>query len=128
MTKKSNPFSPENRIMMESSLRAGLSLARIDLDIVEDFHDQTAKHFQRALKALKTRNDSRPNSYWDEDAGDGTTRGDQASEERFQLEALAQMNNRFGILGVFGAFERLLLRIHQDMMHQNLVHQQFKRD
>jgi hypothetical protein len=121
--------SPVSRNFIDASLRAGLRIAEYDLETVDEFHKQTARYFQKKIEAFRTESVSHPDSYWKQDVGAGITRGDLASEKLNELETLAQMNNRFGILGVFATFERLLLRIHQDMMHLKLVrNRHFKRD
>jgi len=112
--------------MMEAFLRAGLRIAEYDLDFADEFHKQTGRYFQKKIEAFKAKADSNPDAYWEQDVG-GITRGELASEELRELESFAEMNNRFGLLAVFAAFERLLQRIHQDMMNQNLIHRRFKR-
>jgi hypothetical protein len=107
--------------MMETFLRAGLRIAEYDFEFADEFHKQTGRYFQKKIEAFKARADSHPDAYWEQDVG-GTTRGELASEELRELESFAEMNNRFGLLAVFAAFERLLQRIHQDMMNQNLIH------
>jgi hypothetical protein len=123
--KTSNPFSRESRIMLETSLRAGLRLVEIDLETVDEFHNQTARYFQKRIEDFKKNAASRPDSYWEEDLGGGTTRGELASEERGELETLAQMNNRFGLLAAYAIFERCLTRIHQDMRSLKLVRDRY---
>jgi hypothetical protein len=126
--KVSNPLTPKSRNFISASLRAGLRIAKYDLETVDEFHKQTARYFQKKIRAFRTESASQPDSYWKQDVG-GMTRGEIASEKLNELETLAQMNNRFGILGVFATFERLLLRIHQDMMNLRLVHKErFKKD
>jgi hypothetical protein len=107
--------------MMETFLRAGLRIAEYDLEFADEFHNRTGRYFQKKIEAFKARADSHPDAYWEQDVG-GITRGELASEELRELESFAEMNNRFGVLAVFAAFERLVQRIHQDMMNQNLIH------
>src|ERR1019366_5362485 len=107
MTTKSTPFSRNNRIMMEAFLRAGLRIAATDLEIADEFHGQTGRYFQKKIEAFRASADSQPNSYWEQDLG-GITRGELDSEKLGELETLAEMNNRFGLLAVFATFERLL--------------------
>jgi hypothetical protein len=110
-----------NRIIMETFLRAGLRIAEYDLEFADEFHKRTRRYFQKKIETFKARADSHPDAYWEQDVG-RITRGELASEELRELESFAEMNNRFGVLAVFAAFERLVQRIHQDMMNQNLIH------
>lgn len=126
MTTKANPVSHENRNWIATNLRADRRMVDYELIPVVEFQQHTAKYFTKQIKVRKAKAAAHPASYWDEDAG-GATRGELEADEIHLLEALAQLNNRFGILGVFGAFERFLLRIHQDMMYQNLIHKNFKK-
>lgn len=106
---------------METFLRASLRIVEYDLEFADEFHKQTGRYFRKKLDAFKARAHSHPDAYWEQDVG-GTTRGELASEELQELESFAEINNRFGLLAVFATFERLVHRIHQDMMNQNLIH------
>jgi hypothetical protein len=102
-------------------VRAGLRLTQFDIDFGVEFYEQTRNHYGKKLKTLEKKRKAHPDSYWEEDVGYGTTRGDLASEEYGELEEMLQLNSYFGVLTVFGALERCFLRIFQDMKSLKLV-------
>lgn len=110
-----------DRTMQEAAMRAGLRLTHYDIDFGVEFYEQTRSHYEKKLKTLEKKHKAQPASYWDEDIGYGTTRGDLVSEEYGALEENLQLNSYFGVLTVFGAFERCFLRVFQDMKSLKLV-------
>jgi hypothetical protein len=111
----------KDRTMLEAAMRAGLRLTHFDIEIGVEFYEQTRSHYIKKEKSLEKKHDAHPASYWEEDVGLGTTRGDLASEEYGELEEMLQLNSYFGVLTVFGALERCFLRIFQDMKSLKLV-------
>jgi hypothetical protein len=110
-----------DRTMQEAAMRAGLRLTHFDIDFGVEFYEQTRSHYEKKLETLERKHKAHPPSYWNEDVGYGTTRGDLASEEYGALEENLQLNSYFGVLTVFGALERCFLRIFQDMKSLKLV-------
>jgi hypothetical protein len=110
-----------DRTLQEASMRAGLRLVHMDIEIGVEFYAQTRSHYGRKIQEQKKRFDERPESYWKQDVGYGTTRGDLASEEYQEVQELLQLNSYFGVLTVFAAFERCFLRVFQDMKNLKLV-------
>jgi hypothetical protein len=115
------PRLVKDRTMQEAAMRAGLRLVHFDIEIGVEFYEETRSHYSRKAKTLEEKHNARPSSYWSEDVGDGTTRGDLASEEYGELEEMLQLNSYFGMVTVFGALERCFLRIFQDMKSLKLV-------
>jgi hypothetical protein len=107
--------------MQEAAMRAGLRLVHIDVEIGVGFYEQTRSHYRKKVNTLEKKHDAHPSSYWQQDVGYGTTRGDLASEEYGELEEMLQLNSYFGVLTVFGALERCFLRTFQDMKSLKLV-------
>jgi hypothetical protein len=113
--------------MQEAAMRAGLRLAHFDIDVGVEFYEQTRSHYRKKVKTLKKKHKAHPSSYWNEDVGYGTTRGDLASEEYGELEEMLQLNSYFGMVTVFAALERCFLRIFQDMKSLNLVEDKWQK-
>jgi hypothetical protein len=107
--------------LKEAYLRIGVRLREIDLDTIVDFYDHSAGNFQKKIEAIHKKCASRPDSYWKEDLGMGTTRGELVSEERQQLEHMLEMNGYFGVLGVYSVFERCLHETFDDMKRLKLI-------
>src|SRR5258708_36947469 len=95
-----------DRTLQEASMRAGLRLVHMDIEIGVEFYEQTRNHYGRKGQEQKKRFDPRPESYWKQDVGYGTTRGDLAAEGYQEVQELVQLNSCFGALTVFAAFHR----------------------
>lgn len=117
MKKKFN----QDRTLQEAAMRVGLRLVHMDIEMGVEFYDQTRTHYRRKMQKQEERYNTRPASYWQEDIGYGTTRGDLASDEYQELEEMLQLNSYFGVLTIFAAFERCFLRIFQDMRTEKLI-------
>ena len=111
----------KDRTLQEAAMRAGLRLVHMDIESGVEFYDQTRSHYRKKVQKQKERYDAHPASYWQEDVGYRTTRGELASEEYQGLQEMLQLNSYFGVLTVFAAFERCFLRIFQDMKDLDLV-------
>lgn len=102
-------------------MRAGLRLVHYDIEFGVEFYEQTRSLYRKKVETLKKKHNAHPSSYWQQDVGYGTTRGDLASEEYGELEEMLRLNSYFGVLTVFAALERCFLRTFQDMKNLNLV-------
>ncbi len=102
-------------------MRAGLRLVHMDIEIGVEFYEQTRSHYRKKAKKQKEGYDAHPASYWQQDMGYGTTRGELASEEYRELQEMLQLNSYFGVLTIFAALERCFLRVFQDMRSLELV-------
>jgi hypothetical protein len=111
----------KDRTLQEAALRAGLRMVQIDIEIGVEFYEQTARYFRKRIRTQKENYDAKPASYWEQDVGYGTTRGDLASEEYQESQEMLQLNSYFAVLTIFAAFERFLLRTFQDMKGLKLV-------
>lgn len=109
-----------DRDLQEAALRAGLRIVQIDVEAAVEFYDQTHRHFRREIDTWEKKNAVHSPAYWEEDLG-GITRGELESERGLELRDKLRLNSYFVILNIFGSFERLLLRIFQDMRDLKLV-------
>lgn len=98
-----------DRMLQEAAMRAGLRLVHMDIEIGVEFYDQTRGHYGRKVQEQKKRYDARPESYWKQDVGYGTTRGDLASEEYQEVQELLQLQTNSHPRTGRGAF---ILRQH----------------
>ncbi|HUA14784.1 MAG TPA: hypothetical protein VMG31_05765 [Verrucomicrobiae bacterium] len=103
-----------DRETLEAALRARLLMAKIEIEAAVEFYDQTDRYFRKKIDEWERKNAAHSAAYWEEDLG-GITRGDLESERGLELRDKLRLNSYFGILNIFGSFERLLLRIFQDM-------------
>ena len=94
---------------------------QIDIEASVEFYEQTHSHYSKKVQKQRERFDARPTSYWQEDMGFGTTRGDLASEQYQELQEMTQLNSYFGVMTVFAAFERCVSRVILDMKSLRLV-------
>ena len=116
-----------DRTLQEATLRAGLRIVQLDLEVSAKFYEQTARYFGEKIQTRKKKDDAKPASYWDQDGGYGTTRGELASEEYRELQEMLQLNSYFGVLTIFAAFERFLLRTFQNMKRLKLVKNEWQK-
>ena len=117
----------KDRALRDAAMRAGLRMAQMDLEAGVEFYEQTARYFRKKMATRETRLKSHPDSYWEQDVGYGTTRGELAAEGGEELEHMLRLNAYFGILSVYSAFERYVLRTFQDMKHLKLVKKKYQK-
>ncbi|MGH9717036.1 MAG: hypothetical protein ACRD4R_09970 [Candidatus Acidiferrales bacterium] len=73
------------------------------------------------MRKFQREYNSRHESYWKKETDDGSTRGDFISEKFQEFENLQQLNRYFGVLVVYGVFERFLYAIFREAKRLDLI-------
>jgi len=89
-----------------------LILLEAELETVSEFYDHTKFSFRKRVKTLEAQiqreGKYHPKSYWTEDAGGGITRGEIVSDQKTNLESVANLTGYFCVIATYSIFERFL--------------------
>jgi hypothetical protein len=97
-----------------------VALLTHDLHAADEFYKHTARSFKRRIREIERTYDQYSDAEMNRDLG-GTTMSELAGEQVQETHMLSEMNGYFGILTVYGAFERFLFWMFQDMKNRGEV-------